>query len=220
MQKLLKTNGWMVVLILIFILGLALTCLLPFPDVEKQIIFTLLDPRSSPEDLPADLPDFLFDPQAKLMLYHPQKIWLHEEGAVKVNITLPVTNNEQTASLYEKYNYYYEVRMNLDSVQLLSGDTIFAPIRPGQQSQFQWDIIPVRSGNITGNIWIYIHITDAAVSSQWQITRFALPLRFQVVNFLGLSLRTLRTLLFLGLLLSVFMLMGLSLFGFLRKKPG
>ncbi len=220
MKELWKTNVWMVVLLLIFILGLALTYLLPFPAIEKQINFALLDRKSWSGDIPADLPDFLFDSQAEMMLRHPQKIWLFEEGAVKVNIILPDLIQEQTASLQEKYNNYYEVRMNLDSVELLSGDTIFAPIRSGQQAQFHWNIIPVRSGNITGNIWIYVHITDATGSSQWQITRFALPLRIQVVDFLGLSLRNLRTFMILGLLLSVFFLMCLNLIGLLRRKPG
>lgn len=220
MKKLRNTNGWMVVLLLIFVFGLALTYLLPFPNVEKQITFTLLDRTSSPEDLPAELPDFLFVSQAELMLYHPQEMWLDEEGSVKVNINLPSINLEQTVSLSEKYTFYYEARMNLDSVVLRSGDTIFSPIRAGQRSQFHWDIIPVRSGYIAGNVWIYIHITDVAASQQWQITRFALPLRIQVVDILGLSLRNLRTLLFLGLMLSIFMLMGLNLIGFLRRKPG
>ena len=220
MKKLHQINRWIIVLILIFIFGLALTNLLSFPIDEKQINFALLDRKSSPEDLPPDLPDFLFDSQAEMVLYHPQKMWLNEEGAVKVNINVPGINHEQTASLSEKYNYYYEVRMNLELVELLSGDTIFAPIRRGQQSQFHWDIAPLQSGNVTGNIWIYVHITDSAASRQWQITRFALPLRIQVVDILGLSLRNLRMLLILGLLLSVFLLMGLNLLGLLRKKSG
>lgn len=219
MNKLQKTKGWMVALILIFVFGLALTYFLPIPTVEKQINFALLDRTSSSADFPADLPDFLFDSQTELTLLHPQKMWLDEEGAVKVNINLPGISHGQTASLQEKYNHYYEVRMNLDSVELLSGDTIFAPIRSGQQAQFHWDIVPGRSGNITGNIWIYVHITDAAASQQWQITRFALPLRIQVVDFLGLSLRNLRTLMILGLLLSVFLLIGFNLIGLLRRKP-
>lgn len=220
MKKLPKTNRWMVILILIFGLGLALTYFLPLPTVEKQIKFALLDRQSLAEDFPADLPFFLFDSQVELTLNHPQKMWLHEQGAVKVGIVLPVINPQQTVNLSEKYTHYYEVRLNLDSVELLSGDTIFAPIKPGQQSQFHWDIIPVRSDNITGNIWIYVHITDAAASRQWQITRFALPLRIQVVDFLGLSLQNLRTLMILGLLLSVFLLMGFNLIGLLRRKPG
>lgn len=219
MKNLWNLNGWMVVLLLIFIFGLAFTYLLPFPAIEKQIHFALLDRQSLSEVFPADLPDFLFDSQAEMKLHHPQKIWLLEEGAVKVTISLPVLTQEQTESLQEKYNNYYEVRMNLDSVNLLSGDTIFAPIRPGQQSQFHWGIIPVRSGIITGNIWIYVHIANAAASQQWQFTRFALPLRIQVVDFFGLSLRNLRTFMILGLLLSVFLLMGFNLIGLLRRKP-
>lgn len=220
MKKLQKINGWTIVLILIFIFGLALTYWLPYPDIEKRIKFALLDQKSLSADLPADLPDFLFDSQNELMLFHPQKMWLHDEGAVRVNIRLPVVNHEKAASLSEKYNYYYEVRMNLDSVELHSGDTIFVPIRPGQNSQFQWVIIPQRSGQITGNIWIYVHIADAAASNRWQNTRFALPLRIQVVDFLGLSLRNLRMLLVLGLFLSLFMMIGFSLIGSFHKRSG
>lgn len=208
-----------IVFILLIILGLIFTYIINLPQTEKKVNFAIFDRESQVEDIPVDLPDYFYEPHAELTLLLRQKMWLHEEGAVNVNLTLPVISHEKIASLYEKYNYYYEVRMNLESVKLLSGDTIFAPIRPGQQSQFHWGIIPVRSGIITGNIWIYVHIANAAASQQWQFTRFALPLRIQVVDFFGLSLRNLRTFMILGLLLSVFLLMGFNLIGLLRRKP-
>lgn len=197
-----------------------MTFLLPFPNVEKQINFALLDRNLLPESAPADLPDFLFDSQAELKLKQPQKLWLNEQGAVNVTINLPVLNHDQTKHSSGKYILYYEMRMNLNSVELHSGDTIYAPIRPGVRSQFHWIFTPVRSGNFAGNIWVYVHVTDAMASSHWQSTRFVLPLRIQVVDFLGLSLRNLRALLLMGLFLSAFLLIGINLIGMIPSKPG
>jgi hypothetical protein len=220
MKNLQMSNGWMVGLILIFLSGLAISYFLPFPGVEKKINFALLDGKSSSEDLPVDLPNFLLDSQAELTLLLPEKIWLGEEASVNVKISLPFLKDKQNADLFKKYSFFYEARMNLYPVELLSGDTIYTPIRPGQAAMFNWQLKPARRGSINGNIWIYVHITDATTSQQWQIPRFALPLHIQVVDFLGFSLRRLRTLFILGLLLSIFLLMGFYLIGLLRRKSG
>jgi hypothetical protein len=199
----------LILLILMVLSGFISTFFFRPQKIEKKIDFLLINLETSNLDLPANLPKFLSSQLHTLSLTYPQELWFQDTGQIEMIIDPNLENDFRLIEpIKNKYNNYYEARLDLNSVQLLTGDTVIEPISENQRAYFIWKINPLASGNISGNLWFYMNIIDQSVNDQWRISRFALPIKMKVNNLLGLSLIHFRILLLsiLVLLISIVMI--------------
>jgi len=192
---------------LVAFLGLISTYVLQPPLLEKDIPFSLLPRANSFQDLPADLPQYLFDENYVLTLKYPQKVWPREEAQISMTIVRSAWQGFQSQPITDQHQYYYEVKLSLNSAEYMSGDTILEPFRQSQKAFFNWKFLPLVDGAMDGNLWVYFHIINPSTTDDWQLTRFSLPIRVQVIDFLGFSRNNLRvSLIILSVLLALMLI--------------
>jgi len=198
---------------LVVFLGLISTYVLPPPLVEKDLPFSLLPRAGSFQGLPADLPQYLFNENYVLTLKYPQKVWPREEAQISMTINRSAQQDFLSQPIADQHQYYYEVKLSLNSAEYMSGDTILEPFRQSQKAFFNWKFLPLVDGDMDGNLWVYFHIIDPSTTEDWQLTRFSLPIHIQVIDFLGFSRNNLRvSLIILSLLLALMNIISFYLF--------
>lgn len=188
------------------LLGFFATFVFQLPHLNRRITFSLIPETDSTLDLPADLLQWIRGQNFVLNLESPEKIWWQEQQQIRMNIFSNGLTS-QSNSLFSKYNLFYEVRLDLNSAQLLSGNTIVEALDLKNPTLFLWDFKPLITEDLNGKVWVYFHITDPFANAHWQYTRLAIPIQIKVISFLGLSLKSVRIfLLLLAVILAIFLI--------------
>lgn len=196
------------------------TYLMNIDLVVKKVTFTLLSSNAPNQVFPGDVSQWLFEKNQELILKVPQTIWWQDAQRISMTIA-PTEPLKQLATSPGKYDFFYEVRLDLNKAQFLTGDTIFEPINLNRTAYFQWQFFPQTNTNLVGTVWVFFHITEKATGIQWQYPRLAIPLRISVVDFLGMSISSARILIVIfALTILIFLFVGKYLPRWSRRKRG
>jgi hypothetical protein len=177
---------------------------IPVPRTIKTIDFAIINPGLVGADLPVDLPEYLSEELQILELKIPQWLWQGDPQTIILSIQPKVKDQiirKQAGSGIEKYSVYLEARLELVSVQMLTGETVIEAVDAHQSALFNWQVNAVTSGRARGNLWIFVNITDSQSGKTWQLTRFALPLQMEIKGFIGLSINFARVFTLIGFIL-------------------
>ena len=203
------------ILLSVILLITAAMTFIPVTRIEKSIDFTIINPKQSDSDLPADLPIYLSKELRVLRLTYPEWLWLDDPQFITLSIQPKAdgsTLQSSADSSQTKYHVYLEARLDLGLIPLLSGDTVTEAVNVNQPAQFLWKVKAETHGMTNGNLWIFVNIADPLNGNTWQLTRFALPLQIESRGLIGLSLTSVRTLTLIGFFLMLFAGMVLFLF--------
>ena len=189
------------ILLSIFLLITAAITFIPLTQIEKTLDFTVINPELPDSNLPSDLPTYLSKEMRNLKLVYPQWIWRDDLQYVVLSMQPKRRNptlQEQTPEITGKYHVYLETRLELSTFQILTGNSVIEAMDENQTTQFSWQIKSEKSGRVSGNLWIFVNITDSQSGNTWQLTRFALPLQIETRDIFGLSLSLIRNLALIG----------------------
>lgn len=189
------------ILLSIFLLITVATAFIPVTRIEKTFDFTIINPELPDANLPTDLPVYLSEELRVLKLTYPQWLWRDEPQYINLSIQ-PKANNSTMQKPVEvslaRYHVYLEARLELDLAQMLTGDTVIEAVNVNQSAQFLWQVKAETSGRAKGNLWIFVNITDSQSGNTWQLTRFAFPLQMEMMDIIGLSRSSVRSLALIG----------------------
>lgn len=197
--------GLGMILLSILLLFTASVTFIPMARIEKTIDFTIINPELPDLSLPSDLPIYLLKEIRNLKLAYPQWIWRDDPQYVILSLQ-PITKNpsfqKQTLESPVKYHVYLEARLELSVVRMETGSSMIEAVDENQATQFSWKIRAEKSGRMSGNLWLFVNITDSQSGKTWQLTRFAIPLQIESKDIFGLSLPLIRNFALVGFLIA------------------
>lgn len=98
-----------------------------------------------------------------------------------------------------------ETRVEIQGVQIEPGEELIQPVRSGQNLTFKWQIAPYQSGDIEGELWIYLKILSA---DRGDVNRLPISIQSfhtQAVDLLGLTGQTARIFGIMGICIALIM---------------
>jgi len=193
MKKVIFIAALMLVSLLLALLGYSY---LPLPLHTKVMDLTLIPIGYSDEELPTDLPAFLYDQKMILTLNVPAQVWLGDQYVITLAIKPVETKSAvgNSNSIISSYHANIEARLDLEGGIVTPGKTILEPIHAGQSVQYQWQVRADGKRDINGKLWIYLNILQYTSTSSWRLPRFALPLQIAVKDIIGLPVGVFRML--------------------------
>lgn len=104
-----------------------------------------------------------------------------------------------------------ETRVELPGVLIQPGAELIQPLRPGKELSFNWQITPYKSGEIEGEIWIYLNMLseDQVVDGRRPIS--ILSIHVLSLDLFGMTGQTARIFGIIGICIAL--VLGRDLFG-------
>ncbi len=143
------------------------------------------------------LPDFSFT------LSLPKRIKLGTVEHLQLRLSPGSVNSNSKDEIFSSYSLALESRLDLTGGTFTPQGLITAPITSGQTLVFIWNVQAVKTGDLSGTIWIYLSVMPLEKGSGEELALYALPVEIPVTTVLGLSVDVAIVLSGFGILVSV-----------------
>jgi len=94
--------------------------------------------------------------------------------------------NAELAHILDRYNLVAETRIDSVGYGLEPSGSMRQPIRPGQPIEFRWSLDPRKSGEYSGELWVYLNLVEKGGNGNDQVALLAFPFEIRVLSLFGL----------------------------------
>ena len=100
--------------------------------------------------------------------------------------------NTRQFPLHPSDHILVETRVELPGVLIQPGEELIQPLQSGEKLTFNWQITPYESGEIEGEIWIYLNILSEDQGDDSRHPISILSIHAQSIDFIGMTGQTTR----------------------------
>jgi hypothetical protein len=105
--------------------------------------------------------------------------------------TVDFENNYQLL-LHPTDHILVETRVEIPGVQIRPGEELIQPLKSGEKLTFNWQITPKESGEIEGEIWLYLNVISKDRVDDIRHPVSILSIHSRSIDFFGLTGQTVR----------------------------